>query len=846
MKITRLQWNAVRHLIALSIVVLLCISQPASAWEFNVNPISTYNYMDISTSNAGGYYVGFRCAGGGLNALHITTTTADPYGQVSTVSSDSGTFYLADTGGRGYFDRAILMVAVKVPEGESEISDDLKIHLKASGYAWTPVEIKDQPPEEANITYVTGSIDRDFGLSSVKYGPQTWKPAGEEAHSIMAGQSSTDEFYLFFVDTGVGILGGNSGITGLTDNGMAKIDYRIENYNGETIVFNVYGYALWADAVKDGIAWTNKIDGTTTDKNARTGASGYSVLLGSSGGSDEFGNSTAIDYGDGGSGSTGAVGWVPAVGNLNVTSVPAGAAVFLDSVDTGKTTNVTLVDVPEGTYTLRLERRGCAPLERTGISVKKGYLTSWSFNLTPAQGSCTVLADVRGARILIDGNETLRYANWTFDDIEVGEHTITLEKDGYDPVSHVVTVDETNATVVSFDLDGSEDSGGSETPIVTITTTVPAETAATTRVAAGPAEETGFFDYIVSLIAGLFGGGEQTYVQTATETPGPATTDTVTVAGTSAPVTETETPTADATPDTVRAARTGSVYVLSYPSGSSILIDGEDTGYTTPHLIYGIKAGLHTVAVKEHNKASISQKVVIPTGDGTVADFTQTNTNTPKVWVSVASRGFRGANFSVNGALPTIDLPSKVMVDAYGSYLTYNDGDHYYSETLPLLNGGESFALDREGDFGTIAVTSEPQGATVRLDGVLIGNLTPCTISNVEEGDHTLIITKPGYLPEKEAIFLAADESEIDLTKNVVLDGISTGRLVVTSTPSGCMVYLKGVYTGETTPCVFEAIPIGTYDVGVMLNRTEYQDKDVTVLAEDTSGDTTADFQLEK
>jgi hypothetical protein len=168
--------NFIRFCIVLTAAVL-CMSYPVSAWDFNVNPISTNNYMDISTSNGGGYYVGFRNAGGGLNALHITTTTSDPYGQVTSVSSDSGTFYLADTGGRGYFDRAILMVAVKVPDGgEDEISKNLTVHLRASGYQWVSEGIKDQPPNEENITYVTDALNGKFGLSSVTYGPQSWKP----------------------------------------------------------------------------------------------------------------------------------------------------------------------------------------------------------------------------------------------------------------------------------------------------------------------------------------------------------------------------------------------------------------------------------------------------------------------------------------------------------------------------------------------------------------------------------------------------------------------------------------------------------------------------------------------
>jgi hypothetical protein len=849
MKITREKTNFIRYCIVLSIAVL-CISPPAAAWDFNVNPISTNNYMDISTAGGGGYYVGFRCAGGGLNALHITTSTSDPYGQVTSVSSDSGTFYLADTGGRGYFDRAILMVAIKVPNGgEEAISENLTVRIRASGYQWVSEGIKDQPPKEENITYVTNSINRNFGLSSVKYGPQTWKPAGEEEHGIMYGQSASDEFYIFFVDTKVGILGGNSGITGLTDNGMAKIDYTIEGYNGETVVFNVYGYALWADAVKDGIAWTNKIGGTVTDKNAHTGASGYSVLLGSSGSGGEFGGSTAIDYGDGGSSSNTRTDiWTPAIGNLNVTSSPAGAAVYLDAVDTGEVTNASFTDIPEGEYAVRLELAGYDSLERTGIRVTKGYVTTRHFNLTPAKGSCTVLSDVRGARIFIDGNETLCYANWTFDDITVGNHTISLARDGYDPVSGEVVVDDTNTAVVFLAMSGSGGDDAAGAPAA-VDDRLSAESAGTGPEEKTQAQSAGLLDFFVSLIAGLL-GGDTSAPQPAMEAAGSENSsagDTAPVPEAVVAVSETRAESGgDTAPDTLQAARTGSVYVTSYPSGSSISLDGKDTGYTTPHLIYGVKAGVHTIAVKLEKVGSASETVQVPAGDSTVVDLNMVDIDSPKVSVYVTSKELKGGNFSLNGEPPFFSLPSQATVDAVGGYLTYTDGDYYYSETLPALDGGESIVLEKGDAFGTIAVTSVPDGAEVSIDGVGTGYRTPCTIDTAGCGHHTLMVTKSGCLPVKREIFLVDSRDAIDAAEHFVLEEIATGRLAVTSSPSGCMVYLRDVYTGRTTPCTFEDIPIGTYDVGVLFNRTEFEDKAVTVLDGDVYGGTTVDFQFEE
>lgn len=836
------------HICIVLTVAVLCMAYPVSAWDFNVNPISTNNYMDISTSNGGGYYVGFRNAGGGLNALHITTTTSDPYGQVTAVSSDSGTFYLADTGGRGYFDRAVLMVAIKVPDGGEEISENLTVHLRASGYRWVSEGIKDQPPNEENITYVTDSINGKFGLSSVKYGPQSWKPAGEEGHSIMNGQSASDEFYIFFVDTGVGILGRNSGITGLTDNGMAKIDYTLEGYNGETVVFNVYGYALWADAVKDGIAWTNKIDGTVTDKNARTGASGYSVLLGSSGGDGEFGGSTAINYGGSGAAANSNA-WIPAVGNLNVTSNPAGATVYLNNADTGKATNASFVDIPEGEYAVRLELSGYDPLERTGIRVQNGHVTTRHFNMTPAKGSCTVLADVRGARIFIDGNETLCYANWTFDDIEVGSHTISLEKDGYDPVSRQVVIDDTNVTVVFFAMSGSGsgETGAGDEPADNGES--PVESAGTDPEGKTPVQSAGFLDLLVSLIAGFL-GADTSAPQPAKEAPG---YETGSLSG-SAPVPEavgdlpdvsTESDDEDVMePGTLQQARIGSIYVTSNPSGSSIFVDGGDTGYTTPHLIYGLNVGIHSITVRQDKLGSASQTALVPAGGSTVVNLDLLKIDSPTVPVYVTSKEFKGGNFNLNGEPPSIGLPSRMMVELSGGYLTYTDGDYYYSRTFLAPNGGDSIVLEKADAFGTINVTSVPNDADIYIDGVRTGCKTPSILDNVGYGYHKLMITKPGHLPVKKEVFLVDRGNEIDMVQNFVLEEIATGRLVVTSNPSGCMVYLRGVYTGQTTPCTFEDIPIGTYDVGVMLNRTLFEDRKVTVLPGDVYGDTAVDFQL--
>ena len=844
----------------LLVAVVASTTPVAYAWDFSGSTISDYNHVNIETANGAGYYVGFRNAGGGLNALHITSSTSSPYGQVSTVSSDSGTFYLADTGGRGYFDKVVLMVAIKAPDSGEELSEDLKINIKASGYRWTSNGVKDQPPLASDITYVRNSIDRSFGLYSVTYGPQSWKPAGEAEHPIMYDQGRSDEFYIFFVDTGVGALGKNSEITGLTDNGMAKIEYSIENYNGETIVFNVYGYALNADAVQNGIAWTNKIEGTTTDKNSGTASSGYIVLLGSSASSDdEFSNSEAIDYGsEGGVSYSSSEVWSPSVGNLNITSEPVGANIYIDGVDSGETTNASFADLPAGDYTVRVDLQDYDPAE-SEVHIKAGYITTRNFNLTQASGRCTVLSDVRGARLYIDDEETLCYANWTFTDILAGNHTITIKTAEGRNFSKEIYVGRDNETTVFFETSPNDQSTAenitevlddSEAVYKNYTGNIepePEKDYPATPVS--PGTDTGIMEQFFSFITGVispeasvspaasgFSGSEEKIP--ANNIPG-AVPESVNITDDSGEFAE---ETADENVS-LQQTQIGSVYVTSYPEGMSIYIDGVDTDYTTPHLIYGLKKGYHKIQVKQQSSFSDSKEVYVPAGEPTAVHFNLVDVDNQVVSISVSSKYI--ASFAVNGELPYSDVPSKVKAESFGSYLTFNDGENYYSMTLPFLSGGESFVLNKGKNVGSLSVGSDPDDADIYIDGMKTGYRTPCILDNIGDGYHRLKVIKEGYLPVEKEISFISEGNAVDDSYSFVLEEISTGNLIVTSDPQGCMIFLRGDYTGQVTPYTFEEIPIGTYDVGVMFNRTIFKDKEVTVQSSRKYGDTILNISLE-
>jgi hypothetical protein len=258
-----------RNIIGLAIICafLLCIV-PVLALDTAEGVLPAAKHIDIKVANNPlGNYIKFD--GGGLNALHVSTNPLEPYGQVITSTEQSGTFYFSDTGGRGFFDDLILMVAVN-----GEVPDNFRFHVRSSGYQWIPAGELNQPPATTDLTYVNGAINDTFNKDQFAYGPQSWKPAGDNSpmnYPIFYGQNTGDpntRAKIMFIDLKVGTIGPNSGLKNLTDNGFAKIEFSVENLDTYAAL-NAYGWCNQSNEGK-GIAWTNQLSGP--------GSSGYTVL----------------------------------------------------------------------------------------------------------------------------------------------------------------------------------------------------------------------------------------------------------------------------------------------------------------------------------------------------------------------------------------------------------------------------------------------------------------------------------------------------------------------------------------------------------------------------------------
>ena len=132
--------------------------------------------------------------------------------------------------------------------------------------------------------------------------------------------------------------------------------------------------------------------------------------------------------------------------------------------------------------------------------------------------------------------------------------------------------------------------------------------------------------------------------------------------------------------------------------------------------------------------------------------------------------------------------------------------------------------------YGSIDVTTDPQGANILIDGVEVG-VTPKTIPNLETGSHNLILNYPGYERLQKRI-MVEDGKTIPISEYLVP---KTGSLSILSDPIGATVYLDNFVKGQT-PLDIPELPVKDYMIRLELKDYQMLERRVTVqYAENTT-----------
>ena len=247
------------------------VSVVSAATPMNTTPLPNYSNIYVQVANTEGvsfdengndtYYIQqLGSPNGGFNAVHIAnnTSTTLNYGGATATTNQSGTFYATDTGGRGYQDDVVLMLAVN-----GTIPDNFSVNIDVDGYEWIPTGVVNACPLVSAVCY-GNTLNETFTKSDFIYGPENWKPTGGNAnYPIYIGENMSDPsnaFSIMFIDTHAGLLGSNyqyGNNSQFVNNGAVQINYTFSNLQS-LAAFNIYA---WNDNTTQGqgMLWTNSI-----------------------------------------------------------------------------------------------------------------------------------------------------------------------------------------------------------------------------------------------------------------------------------------------------------------------------------------------------------------------------------------------------------------------------------------------------------------------------------------------------------------------------------------------------------------------------------------------------------
>ena len=286
----------------------------------------------------------------------------------------------------------------------------------------------------------------------------------------------------------------------------------------------------------------------------------------------------------------------------------------------------------------------------------------------------------------------------------------------------------------------------------------------------------------------------------------------------------------------------GGLYINSRPGPAIIFLDGIRMPQRTPAVIHGLKEGIYTVRLSlEQTDPFLREKADIKFTDQEVyvhpfciVPVDVAANSSPLHEIIIDSRNLRGEQFTVNGYAIRKTIPDKIAAPVSESFITIFYNQSYVSFRLPVTLNDDRYLMfePREHyDLG-IFVDSSPRGAEVFIDGFRTGFSTPYSFSNISDGPHRIMVSKPGFIPRERIIDLLYTPVPLPTTElSFILEEYPGGFLRVASDPPGAAITFDGRDTGEVTPLLFSSVPIGLHSVTVSGDTMTRKYPDITVNA---------------
>lgn len=266
------------------------------------------------------------------------------------------------------------------------------------------------------------------------------------------------------------------------------------------------------------------------------------------------------------------------------------------------------------------------------------------------------------------------------------------------------------------------------------------------------------------------------------------------------------------------AGTSGTLIVISDPSGATITLNGENAGKTTPDTLKPLQPGSYNVKLTLSDFKDTTITTNISAGTTITKDVYLTESN-PKGKISITSTP-SGAQIFLNGVNTSKVTPNSLDNLPRGNYevaLKKALYDDLVFQVILVKDQSVNKTADMKiaSTSSTLIVTSQPSGAIVSLDGSNTFKVTPDTIKPLQAGNHVVGLSLAGYRDTSVTVSLNSGQTK---TSNVNLTVYEPrGSISLTSNPSGASIYLDDVNTGFRTPNKLTKLEAGQYDITLKL-----------------------------
>jgi serine/threonine-protein kinase len=175
----------------------------------------------------------------------------------------------------------------------------------------------------------------------------------------------------------------------------------------------------------------------------------------------------------------------------------------------------------------------------------------------------------------------------------------------------------------------------------------------------------------------------------------------------------------------------------STPPGADILVDGKDTGKTTPNSVM-IERGQHAIAVRLEGFQAASAKFKVSGGE----EFEFSPELVPVVP-------------GLTGGMPRVMIPKVPAVDLSNLEQLQRTRGLSEQQRAEIQQWEKWGQMQKEGKL-SIMVNSRPAGASIVIDGKDTGKKTPEVVESTE-GTHSVVVSLAGYEPFERTVRVGAD-----------------------------------------------------------------------------------------